>query len=634
MLQDIREKFIGTTGKIVLAVILLLLAGTGLNYTITPSQYIAKVNGENVATFEYDQNYSRQASRFGGQELPEAFKQQLSAVALEQTILQTALRQHLEKAGYRLSDAQVSEIIRSDPAFQVDGAFDQETYRRVLAFQNLTPAAFEASFRKRLAIAQFQNSVNESAFMTPAEFRTLIELSNQQREIEYAVLSADNFTDQVTVSDDDVEAVYDTSPTRFQTPESVTVEYVLVDDALARERVDMSEEALQAYFERIKGDYVAQEQRRARHVLLRNDEDPEAAATLAASLLARIQTGEPFADIATEYSDDGGSARQGGDLGWVSRGDFVGPVEDAVFSMQPGDLSDVVQSEFGLHIIRLDDVREGDAPTLASERADVEARYRAEQQGQTLLALQQELGNQLFSADTLQDIADAMSLEVQSAADYTADSTLPFGASDSMRDALFGEGAPADGQLSDVRIDDSSTAVVRVVERTPAGRQPLETVAETIRTELVEERALALAVEQGEQLASVLNTEPLTDFDALVANTPAVHFEKRLIGRGDAEVPAAVAAAAFDAVLSDVAEPVVGNVSASGVGFALYRLTRIVAGDVADVPAQQLEAARRQLAQRDAQAQLGVYTEAVRDQSKVKMGALLDQLEQNAAAQF
>lgn len=631
MLQDIRERFIGTTGKIVLAVILLLLAGTGLNYTITPKQYVAKVNGEEVSGFDFNQAYQSQLARFGGQDLPPAFLDQIQTVALEQTVGLTALRQHLADSGYRVSDKQVSDIIRQDPAFQVDGVFDSELYGRVLAQQFTSKAAYETNMRKRLAISQFQAGLTGSAFMTPAEFRRLIELSNQQREVEYAVMSADAYIDQVTVTDDDIALVYESSPTRFQTPEKVSLEYVLVDDALARDRIDMSDTALQTYFESIKDQYVAQEQRRARHVLLRNDEDPAAATALATELLARITAGESFEDIASEYSDDGGSASRGGDLGFVGRGDFVGPVEEAVFGMQPGELSGIVQSEFGLHIIRLEEIRAGDAPTLASERADVEARYQAEQQGATLLTLQQELGNQLFSADSLQQIADAMNLEILTATDYTENSTLPFGSSDAMRSAVFGADAIEDGKLRDVQIDDSSTAVIRITDRTPSGREPLVSVAESIRTELTGERALALATAQGEQLAGVLDTQPTTDFEALVANTPAQVFPKRLIGRRDTEVPPAVAAATFDAVLSDVDSPVVGSVSAPGVGFVVYRLTRVIAGSASDMPPQQLELARSQLAQREAQLQLDAYGNAVRESASIKYGAAL---EQNSAPDF
>ncbi|MEM9171982.1 MAG: SurA N-terminal domain-containing protein [Pseudomonadota bacterium] len=624
MLQDIRERLIGTTGKIMLAIILLLLAGTGLNYTISPAPFIAKVNGEEITPSRFDAAMQEQLGRLGEIDLTPALQQQLQRVALEQAVLDEVLVQYLTEQGYRVSDSQISDAIRAVPDFQVDGQFDRDTYQRLVAQRlGITAARFEANIRRDLMVAQYAGSLRESAFMTPGEVRELIELVNEERELEFASVSVDSFLDQVTIEAEAVQAYYDDSPTRFQTPESAMVDYLLVDPALAQSQVEVSDEALAAYFDEIKADYAAEEERRARHILLRNDEDPAAATATAQDLLARLNAGEAFEPLAEEFSADGGSARQGGDLGWVRRGDFVAPVEEAIFAMQPGELSDIVQSEFGLHIVRLEEVRAGDPPTLQSVRSEVEQRYRQSQESALLLSLQGELADQVFSAESLEDIATAMGMEIRTAAEFTADSPLPFGVNEAINAAVFGEQALSEGQLRDVQLDNDRTAVIRVTARTPAGRQPLEAVAEQIKSTLEREAATTLATQSGQALLDTLLAAPDSAFAEVFADSSAQLNEKAFVTRRAPEVPAAVSAAAFDAVLLNDAL-YVGSVQAPGVGFVIYRLTDIKAGDPGQLPAQQLDLTRQQLARRSADAQLNALVMALRDEASIKIGNMIE----------
>ena len=337
-----------------------------------------------------------------------------------------------------------------------------------------------------------------------------------------------------------------------------------------------------------------------------------------------ILVGEPFEDIARTYSDDGGSARQGGDLGWVARGDFVGPVEDAVFGMTKGQISDIVESSFGLHIIRLDDVRSGDAPTFEQVADDVREQYIAEREATMLLTLQQQLGDEFFSATTLEEIASAMSLEILNAEGFTADSAVPFGSSEALADAVFGADARDIGELIDImELDDSRSVILRVTDRTPAGRQPLAEVTDTIRDELLREAAGKIAAERGAQLAGVLSSDPTMSFETLVLNSAATLQEKKLVARRDPTTPAPLASALFAAKMPVADEPVIGNVSVPGESFIIYRLTDIVPGDAGDIPPQQLDAARSQLARRNGDAQLQALLAQIREQTPVEMGAEL-----------
>ncbi|MEO0365275.1 MAG: SurA N-terminal domain-containing protein [Pseudomonadota bacterium] len=630
MLQDIRETFIGTTGKVVIAIILLLLAGTGLNYTLTPKQFAARVNGEEIPIQEFDREYQSLLNRFGDQEIPAFFLDQLRSQAVEQVIQARTIQDHLADQGFAVSDAQLRAFIAEVPGFQVDGQFNADAYRTVLRDNGFSPAVYESNLRRVLASQQFVGTMLQTEFVTPAEIREFIELRDEQRELEYVVVSPDSFKEDVTVSEADVLAYFEANPDRYRTPELVDIDYLIVDREAAAGVIEIDDDALQAFFDGVSDEYVAPEERRARQILLAIGDDADAATAEAEALLSQLEGGADFAALAEEFSIDAGSARQGGDLGWVRPGDFVGPVEDAVYALNPGELSGVVRSEFGLHILRLEDVRGGGDATLDDVRDEVTERFRGSLVDDRLFALQGQVSDLEFEGAALAEISAQTGLTLQSFEGYHDSRQQPFGEVPEIRDALFGDGAAAaDDGLRLVQYDEA-TVVIDVNNRVPAGRQPIENVEEQIRELLVDQAAQSVADERGAQLASVLATDPTISFEALTVNSAATNYPKRLVGRTDAEVPAALAAAVFAAPKpTDLSEPHTGNVAAPGVGFVIYRLTQVVPGDPSAVEQSVLEATRRQLAQQRAALQLDAMTRGLRESADVEIGPLL-QLQQAA----
>lgn len=626
MLQNIREAFIGTTGKVVLAIILLLLAGTGLNYTITPRPFVAKVDGEEIPLRRVNAVYRQIVAQFGDQQLPAELLRQVQTEAVNRVVTETALAGHLASSGFAVSDAQVASRIRDYPDFQDEnGDFDAALYRRLLAQNSLSPAGFEADERQRMVIGQLQENLAASAFVTPEEFRRVVELSNEQREVEYALFPPSLFVDGVSVTDAEIASWYESNPMRYQTEAQATIDYVLVDRALARERVAVDEESLRAYFDANVATFEAPEQRRARHILLRTNEDADAARELATSLLARIRAGEPFEDLARSNSQDGGTARQGGDLGWLSRGDYpAAAVEEAIFSLSPGGVSDIIESEFGLHIIRLEAVRSGDAPAFEAVAESVRERYIDERESERLLELEEQLADQLFESETLEQIAEAIGVEVQRVDGYGEGAVIPFGRSDEIDAVVFGAEALETGALSDVlELPGDRTLILRVAARTPAGREPLEAVAASIRAELTERAAADVAAERGAQIAAALNAEPTAEFDALLADSGAEYVAPRQIGRADREAPAALVAAVFGAEVPEDGVHV-GSVSAPGVGFVVYRVSRVIPGDPAELTPEQIDATRRQFALRRGASDMQALTQGVLADTSVKIGKALE----------
>ncbi|MEL7310034.1 MAG: SurA N-terminal domain-containing protein [Pseudomonadota bacterium] len=631
MLQDIRETFIGTTGKVVLAIILLLLAGTGLNYTLTPKQFAARVNGEEIPIQEFDREYQSLLRQFGDQQIPAFFLDQLRSQAVEQVIQARTIQQHLADQGFAVSDVQLREFIAAVPGFQVDGQFDSDAYRTVLRDNGFTPAVYENNLRRVLASQQFVGTMLQTEFVTPAEIREFIELRDEQREVEYVVISPDSFKEDVTVTEADVVAYFEGNPDRYRTPETVDIDYVVVDREAAAGLITVTDEALQSFFDGVSDEYVAPEERRASQILLAVGDDAEAANAQALDLLSQLEAGADFAELAEAFSIDAGSARQGGDLGWVRPGDFVGPVEDAVYALEPGQVSGVVRSEFGLHILRLEDVRGGGDATLDDVRDEVADRFRETLVDDRLFGLQGQVSDLEFEGASLDQIVSDTGLTLQSFEGYHESRQQPFGEVAEIRDALFADGAAAaDENLRLVQYEDA-TVVLRVKNRVAAGRQPIANVEGQIRELLVDQAAQAVADERGAQLASVLATDPTISFEALTVNSAATSYPKRLVGRSDAEIPAALAAAVFAAPTpNNASEPHTGNVAAPGSGFVIYRLTQVVPGDPSVLEQPLLDATRRQLAQQRAALQLDAMTRELRESADVEIGPLL-QIEQQAA---
>ncbi|MEM1438597.1 MAG: SurA N-terminal domain-containing protein [Pseudomonadota bacterium] len=625
MLQNLREAFIGTTGKVMLAVILLLLAGTGLNYTITPRSFVAKVDGDEIPLRNVNLVYRQIAAQFGNQNLPPEFLRQIQAEAVNRVVTEVALSNHLANTGYAVSDTQIARRIREVPDFQTDGAFDSQLYRSVLAQNSLSPSTFEADERQRMLIGQISENLAASAFVTPEEFRRVIELTNEQREVEYAVLPPELFLEGVVIGDDEVASWYESNPTRYQTPAQASIDYVQVDQNLARERIEIEDAQLRARYEETKNLYETPEQRRARQVLLRTNEDAAAAREQAIGLVARLRAGEPFEDIARTYSQDGGSARQGGDLGWLSPGDYpAGSVDAAIFSQVTNQVSDVVESDFGLHIIQVTDIRSGEIEPFEAVVEDVRRDYLDEQLGAELFALEEALADQLFESDTLEQIAEALGVQIQSVASLNEGAPGPFGPSTDIDEAVFGLERLEPGALSEpISLTGDRTILLRVSERSDAGRQPLEAVAKEIAEELRQQAASDVAAERGAQLAAALSAAPEAEFEPLLADSGATYTAARAVGRADAEAPAALVAAVFAADVPDDGMHV-GSVSAPGAGFIVYRISDVIPGSPGDITQQQIEAARSQFARRLGTSDMLALQQGVIDDTSIEIGTALD----------
>jgi peptidyl-prolyl cis-trans isomerase D len=554
MLQKIREKITGWVAWTIVITIGVVFAVWGIDLSFTPRPMAAKVNGEEVPVEPVRRAYQEQAARFQQAfrgDIPEEIAAEIRRGVIEQFVRRELLQQRVEQQGYRVGDAALMEYVQSYDVFQVGGQFSMDAYRAALAGAGYTPAMFEAEQRRMLAIQQLQDAVVLSSFVTEDELERRVALQRELREVEWVALPLDRFLEEVEVSDADVEARYQGSAERWMTAESVDLAYIeLRIDRLADD-VQVSEDDLRAFYElemtREPERYAGRERRKAAHILVRPGDDPGAAEVRARELRERIEAGEEFAAVAAEASDDPGSARVGGDLGWVERGMMVPAFEEALFGMEEGTLSEPVRSEFGWHLIRLEEVEQTGGSSFEEARDELlraYARRRAEDRyyddAETLARIAFE------NPDSLQPAATELGYEVQAVEGVTRRGGPGIGANPAVIDAAWSESVFERRENSRLlELEDGHAAVIRVAAHNPPELRPLQDVAAQIGNEIRRERAAERARELGEQArARLAEGEAIAE----VAESLEADFVAGItVVRNDETVPPDVAQAAFSA---------------------------------------------------------------------------------------
>ena len=497
MLQSIREGVGRWIAGIILALIAVAFIFWGVDPTIMGTTFAAKVNGEDISLTEFDRVLQFQQSQYQETyrvELTDELQRELRLLVLEELIQGEALSQRVASQGYRVSDARLAQAIRTMPEFQVGGEFSMDVYRSQLMFSGLSPTAFEEQQREQLGLIDLESGIGVSAFYTPAEFARYIELFEQEREVAYALFPADAFLDRVEIDEAQVLAHYEANKDRFFSEESVDIEYLEFTRADFTGDIEVNDEILEAFYEQEQFRYQTDEDRRPRHILIGSiEENPEAEAR-AMDVLARLDAGEAFEDLAAEVSEDPGTSGQGGDLGWLSPG--TGAFQDAVFDMELGEVRGPVKSEFGYHIIRLDDIREGEVRTFDAVREELEVEYRDVRAEELFFDAAQELDALAFDAfDELASVAADMELPLQTFEGLTRTGTSsPFPVADPVIQTAFSAEVLELGENSRViEILDNHVAVLRVTAHNEPLERPLEAVRTEIEVDLARTAAEALA---------------------------------------------------------------------------------------------------------------------------------------------
>ena len=512
MLQAINDRIKGWLGALVIIMITIPFAFWGIESYLGGGgkQFAAIVNGEEIPLHQFDRAYSNQLARLNqqfGSAVPFT-NEQIKSEVLDQLIDAVLLEENSFASGYRVSDSSLRQSIAS--LFERDGRFDRDFFENVIAAEGMTTSQYETRLRNELRVVQKQNAVLATAILTDDEARRLAQLQQQQREIRHVRFSVDPGAPDIAVSEEEIEDYYNSNSQRFMTAERVRVEYVEITGDDIADDITVDEDRLAQMYEDYKRTLLAKEERKARHILIQlgtsAEKSKEALMPRVQEIQQKLADGESFEDLAREYSEDPGSAEQGGDLGWVATGEMVKPFEDALFSMNKGEVSDVVETQFGLHLIRLDDVRTPEVASFAEKRAEFERELKQDIIGSMFYDMSENMAVTAYeNPDSLDAVVDAVNKQPRKTDWFTRSAGAGIAEHEPVRAAAFSTSVLQEGLNSDiVEISSDHVAVLRLLEHEPATLRPLQEVRaeveEVLRLKAAHSAAMAAAVKAKDKI--------------------------------------------------------------------------------------------------------------------------------------
>lgn len=521
-MQAFREMVRGWLGKTLLALLAIPFVFVGLEsyFGSSGDPEVASVNGTAISKSLLDRAVDNQRqqllARMGeGATLTPEQQAELRNRVLDNLIERELLLGSAEGAGYRVSEQTLQKLIRDTPTFQADGKFSPERYAQVLSQIGESPSTFPERARQEILAAQRVGGWLQSAFITSAELDMLARLDNQQRDVEYVVVPAERFLATVAVTPAEIDAYYRKEARRFTLPEQVSVAYIqLARDRFVKEAASaVTEDAIKArYEERLKA-LAAGEERQASHILITvSDKVSDAQAKAKADALARqVAEGADFAALAKANSQDPGSAATGGDLGYAGKGMFVPEFEQALFALkQAGDVSPVIKTPFGYHLIKLTDIRASAAPSLASLRGELENEVRQTRADELYGQAVEKVDALVYEAADLQEPAASAGAAIQTTPLFTRQGSDGLAGERKVIEAAFSDDVLLEGKNSGgITLADGSTVWLRVAKHEKERRVPLAEVTEVITGKLKQDKAVAEARKLAETMVKTAGKDGL-----------------------------------------------------------------------------------------------------------------------------
>ena len=618
--------------KIVMFLLFLLvipsfvLVGIDSNYFSEKSPVVARVDGHKITQADWDNAHREETDRIRAQS-PNVDPKQLDTPQARYATLERLVRDRVFAAAAQsshliTSDARLARALQDIPAIAAlkrpDGSLDTEAYRSLVGAQGLTPEGFEANVRRELSVSQVMGGVMSTAFATDAAAKLAFDSLYQRREIQVARFNASDYAKQVNPTDADIEAFYKANAQRFQQQEQAAVEYVVLDLDSVRSGIRVNEDDLRTYYKENLTRLAAKEERRASHILINAAKDAPAAdrdqaKARAQELLAQVRKSPAsFAEVAKKSSQDSGSAPAGGDLNFFGRGAMVKPFEDAVFAMKKGEISDVVESDFGYHIILLTDIKTPRQPSFEELRPSLEAELKQQQAQRKFAEVAEAFTNSVYEQpDSLKPVADSLKLKIQTAEGVTR---VPGpGASGPLANPKFLEALFANDSVegkrntSAIEVGPSQLVAGRISTYTPTRTLPLQEVSDRARLLLIAEKSAELARKDAEakKAAWTGNAAPAAGL------APAV-----VVSRDQTQnLPRAVVDAALRASPDNLPSWVIADLGTQGT--AVVKVLRIIPREGTD--AQQAAQQRQQLQQWWTTAEGFAYYEMLKERFKVQI---------------
>jgi peptidyl-prolyl cis-trans isomerase D len=621
MMQSLRSGAQSTAARVLVLLIVLSFAGFGLESVLFGGSgtSVADVNGVEITPQELQiavENQKRQLMQIFGDSVDPAMldDDRISPRALEGLIERTLLLQQAEAKALAASSRTIGELVASIEAFMVGGQFDPDQYKVVLANAGYTPERFRREQAQQIMLNQLQVAVSASDFTTARELELAAVVGAEERDVRYLLVPSEAIQGSIAVTAEDVSSFYQSNLQRYTTEEEVVADYILLSREDFIQPVD--QEVVDAQFDDVAADYEVSEQTSVAHILLvqRDNESAEEYATRIDDVAARLASGEEFSVIAGETSDDIGSASTGGQLGFTDGSVFPEPMEAAIAELGIGEISSPVETDAGVHFIRVEERVATDAPDYTALRAELELAIQQSEAEQVLLATVESLREMVFSAGDLKQPADALGLLVQSASGISRSAGSGVFDDAAARDALFEEEVYELGNNSTVlELSGNRFLVTRINQKLPSRRLSLNEVEDDIRVEL-ETTATDEAYQNlvGEVRRRVSAGETLEE----IANTDGYEWRVELgARRSGGLLPPEVVRLAFD--MQTAGPATIDKVELPGGDVAIVELARVTPGNVASLVPGEADQLVSQLGEVQGQLSLLEYRMALRQNADI-----------------
>ena len=508
--------------KIVLGLLFLLiipsfvLFGIERNRNNESAQTVATVDGQDITQNEWDNAHKNEVDRLRAS-TPTLDAKLLDSPQARYASLERVVRDHVlaaaaSKSRLVTSDQRLAQSLQENPTIaslrKPDGSLDMDRYRQLVGAQGMTPEMFEAGVRRDLSARQVMVGLAGTSFATPAQVDVALNAFLEKREVQVARFNTADFAARVTLTDADLEAFYKSNQALFQAPEQASIEYVVLDLDTVKNSITLNPQDVKTYYDQNAARLSGQEERRASHILIAvpkgaSTAEREKAKARAEELLAMVKKApDSFADVARKDSQDPGSAAKGGDLDFFTRDAMVKPFADAVFAMKKGDISDVVETEYGYHIIKLTDIKAPKQRSFEEMKPEIEADLKNQQAQRKFAETADAFTNGVYEqADSLKPVADKLKLQIQTATNVTrkpAPGVAGVLANAKFLEALFAPDS-IDKKRNTEAVETAPNQLVsgRVTHYTPSRILPFAEVKDNVRQRLLAIRGAALAKAEG-----------------------------------------------------------------------------------------------------------------------------------------
>ncbi|MFC4526794.1 SurA N-terminal domain-containing protein [Dyella halodurans] len=629
MLQAIRNKLHGWPSVVILGICVFAISFFGIEsyFSSRTDTYVAMVGKHEISQQQYQQRMNELRQRAMAQqgdhfdptifEQPEAKRQVLQQLIDEQVLLQAN-----DKLGMRVSDIAVRDLIAGIQAFQVNGQFDANTYRAVLAAQNKSPGMFENDVRASLETSLLPEAIAATTFVTDADMDRYLALRAQRRDLRWFAVPRPALTD-TQVTDAQLEAFYKEHQADFMNPEQVSLKFIEVNGADLKLDAQPSEDDLKKRYEDEKQRFVQPEQRLVSHILINVPKnatpDQQKAALARAEKIASEATPEDFAKLAEQNSDDLGSKRAGGDLGWLEKGVTNPAFDTALFALQKGQVSKPVLSDEGYHVLWLRDVRSGQAKPFAEVRDQIAKDYLATERDRRFSELAGKLTDQTYqNPSSLEPAAQALTLPIQTTGLVSRKGGEGLLANPKLVEAAFSDDVLTQGNNSGLLdLGSNHAVVIRVDKHVPAAARPLAEVRDQVRQKILDERIVAEALKRADGLLERLQKGE--DMQAVAASTGAALQTVPEAVRVQQELPAEVLDQAFLLPHPAAGKAQFARVQMRDGSFAVVAVDKVQDGDLSKVTPEQRTMLRSQMAQAYGAIATHEFIEALKAKTEIKI---------------